>query len=60
MPAIVEVVIAVETSIDIEFEVSLIPTVWNINVTHNLLLFKVVFINIVNKILILDLNLIHS
>jgi hypothetical protein len=60
VPAIVEVVIAVETSIDIEFEVSLIPTVWNINVTHNLLLFKVVFINIVNKILILDLNLIHS
>ena len=60
MPAIVEMVIAVETSIDIEFEVSLIPTLWNINVTHNLLLFKVVFINIVNKILILDLNLIHS
>ncbi len=60
MPAIVEVVIAVETSIDIEFEVSLIPTLWNINVTDNLLLFEVVFINIVNKILILDLNLIHS
>jgi len=54
------VVIAIETSIDIEFEVTLIPTLWNVNVSDYLLLFKVVFIQIFTKIMILDLNLIYS
>jgi hypothetical protein len=60
VPAVVEVVIAVEASVDIELEVSFIPAIWDINVTDNLLLFKIVFIYIFNKFLILDLNLIHS
>lgn len=60
MPAVVKVVIAIETSIDIEFEVTLIPTLWNVNVSDYLLLFKVVFIQIFTKIMILDLNLIYS
>jgi hypothetical protein len=60
VPAVVKVVIAIETSIDIEFEVTLIPTLWNVNVSDYLLLFKVVFIQIFTKIMILDLNLIYS
>lgn len=60
MPAVVKVVIAIETSIDIEFEVTLIPTLWNVNVSDYLLLFKVVFIQIFTKIMILDLYLIYS
>jgi hypothetical protein len=59
VPAVVEVVIAVEASVDIEFKVSFIPTIWDVNVTDHLLLFKIVFIHIFNKFLILDLNLIH-
>ncbi len=60
VPAVIKVVIAIETSIDIKFEVTLIPTLWNVNVSDYLLLFKVVFIQIFTKIMILDLNLIYS
>ena len=60
VPTEVKMMIAVEASVDIEFKVSIVPALRNINVSHNLLLFKIFFIQIISKILILDLNLVHS
>lgn len=59
MPAVVEVMVAVEATVDVELEISLVPTLGNIDVSDNLLFFKIVLIFILNQILVLDLNLIH-